>query len=226
MARFNKGKNLFTSRAYKAKTSSGRKPLNRTEKSQVKTISKRVLRNDQEWKNLDITDSATVSQTGTVYDMTPLGQGDTSVLRDGNYFTAYSIQLGYILETADYRNIFRVIVFQWTPDNSSTAPGPGSILYNTGTAYSVLSPYNLIHVGKGKAARILYDKIHNMNPADNTTTMALVTRTKVKIPKRRISCVATATTGLNHVYLLMISDLGVASHPSILHYSRCNFTDS
>lgn len=221
------GKMFLASKAprRRAKTSEGKKPLNKTEKSQVKTIARRVLRNQLEWKQYDTFNNFTAGWSGYVFTLANLTQGDgDDAERVGDEIYATSVDLRWYISNGDNNNVCRIIMFQYTADDTVN-PGVGTVLTNVGTAYSVISPYNADHVGKDKSVRILSDQMFTLNANFDGASQYRVGHTKVPLKIRKVQYLGGTVNGINKPWILVISDSSIVSHPDFKMYARLNYQD-
>lgn len=193
-----------------------RKPLNQTEKGQVKRIVNRTLNRRLEWNHLDKTVTVSPSYSGAVQGLSEIPQGTTDTTRIGDEARLASIQFRVQCQNADLHNVVRMLIVQWFDD---TAPTASDVLSDTGTSYSHLSPYNSDKVGKGKKGRVLYDKsVQLVEPYSGGITSKIFSG--IARPKRKMVQFQGGTaTGVNKLYAVYISDSAITSHPSMI----CSF---
>lgn len=199
------------------------KPLNQTEKSQVKTIVKRQLNSRLEWKHHDVNTTFTSGYNGDIYNLSNIDQGDTGSLRDGDAVYATSLQCRYQIVNADATNLQRLIIFQW---NGEDSPAVSDILATVGTTRAPLSPYEADKVGRNKLARVLYDRTFNLQEPFSGGSHQIIGSFKVSLKKRHIQFQDGTTTGANKVFLLSVSDSSIVSHPIMNVYTRLWFQDA
>lgn len=183
-----------------------------------------------------------VSNSGLLTNLSALTQGVTHSGRVGDVVSLKSLDfnfdaiasqatLGAWLAGDAYNNM-RLIIFRWFQDNA--IPPVLADVLNTGlTSYTYLAPYNEDRIGEG-TVKILYDRtyiLENTPYWNGTTTLFASGNSSIHntmnfhIPKselgnRKLVFNDTATTGVGHVYALMISDSSATPHP----YGQGSFT--
>lgn len=162
--------------------------------------------------------------SGVVVDLSAVPQdttvsGDTVRVGDEIYIRSLQIR-GNIID-ADSYNAVRVIVFQWLMDTSiaGAAPTVANILQSIAGGYGTLSSFN--HDSHTQY-RILYDKVFLPDTDDPIKYFKFYCS---KFYRKKISFTAGGTGAANKLYLLLISDSSVASHPRVDYVTRLNFTD-
>lgn len=196
---------------------SGRR-LNERQKRQVK----RLITGSEEIKYFPLyAGYATVNASGTLTKWTTIPQGDTIVTRDGSEINFKRIDLRFnIFATAAAAyatNAFRMIVFQWKPDDAQQPPTVGQVI-DTGFTQPVFSPPNVLYK---QNYRILYDKlfsVHNSGPG-SAGRHVIITNKRAQDKIR----FASGNTGTNMIYVLVISDAAVQvpswSYGALVHFS-------
>lgn len=207
-----------TKRGRRRKTSSKQKQV-------IKSVVNRTLNSRNEWKHIRYFNSLSVTGgTGQTNQLSHIPQGDQVAQRDGNTVRATRLHLKYALENADYSNTVRVIVYQWIPN---TTPSAGVLLADTTSVYCNLAPYNTDHVGKDKSALILYDKFHTLNENYSGGIERKQVNTKIDLRRKKIEMLeATGVQGNNHIWVTVVSDSALSSHPTFTYMSRLYFQDS
>jgi len=185
---------------------------------------KALIAKKEELKQFDTYESIGVSSSGAVTDLSVLVQGAAPSNRDGGVISAKSIRLNCYSVLADTTNMCRWVVFQWTGNDANDAPSVSEVI-NTGALGSGLQFMDMLYPTNGPTNfRVLLDITHNLDANHEQ----MYTQHLVKIPPRlsKITYGAGVTTGVNHVYLIRISDSTAATHPTMVIYSRLYFTDS
>lgn len=187
-----------------------------------------------EYKKRDISyTTQNVDNTGTIYPLTLVPEGDQNDERTGNRTTPQYVQLklamyGYINTAgAEPPQFVRCIIFRWR-DRDGALPAVSGLLQNV----NYNSFYNVINSGgkKDRKFDILMDKMYDLGSGEG----ALDKRTRLihknfrLSPKSQVSYAdpgATATSlALNHIYMLMISNVS-GNEPQFEGYSRYTFID-
>lgn len=186
-------------------------------KKEVKKMIKNNNKAIQELKHRTVTYDSTVDLTMLFQSLTAITQGDQDVNRQGSVIEPKSIELNLSFNSVDTFNLLRVIVFQWFMDDGDDPPTNTDIL-------DYQHPLGVIAWHERKNSRILYDKL--MAGSDTASNEILVIRKKINKKMRKIYYDGGLTTGKNNLYLALISDSGVASHPNVKYYARVLYTDS
>lgn len=192
--------------------------LNVRQKKQVK----RLIRSQQEVKYFPIyAGYATVNATGTITNWSAIAQGDTTITRDGADIMFSHLELRFNIfpsaAAANIGNAFRLIVFQWKPDNNAAPPGVSDILDNSFT----LGCFSPVRTITHQSFRVLYDRlfhVYNAGPGAVGRTV----RIRRAMKKMRYN---GATTGTNQIYVLVMSDAAIQT-PSWAYGGYLRFTDS
>lgn len=181
-----------------------------------------------EWKHFDTYQSATAiaSTTGVVFGgfcLPPRGTGENQRVGDVVRLSSFTVEGSMIC--SDATNIMRVIVFRWRPDNSIDSPSWTKILQDT-TNLPFFSPIN--------EASLQQSKIHVL--LDKSYTMVLNTASGLKrfkwrfygkrLGKKKLAFNTNAITGMDNIYMFMISDSLAVSHPAVQFQTRVVFTDA
>lgn len=197
--------------------------LNKVQKREVAQLANQNRLKRSEWKRHVVGGTINASTAGFFQSLTDLPQGDTDITRDGDQVEAYTVDLRYYAFTQDATNLVRVILFQWVPNTAIATPTLADILLNAGT-YDALAPYE---TDNHQMWKILYDRTHSM--AQTGAASANVTkliRKKIKVSRKKVQFEGGTTDGTNKVYMLVISDSGVANHPGITYVARVNYLDN
>lgn len=187
----------------------------------------RVINNNLEKKYQDLAYNINVDNTGSsIQDLTSInaGMADSSQ-RIGDKIRLLSLKFRLQLSAADSTNYFRIILFQWHPDNANTTPIVTSILQNA--TYS--SYYN--H-DEGSQFSVFYDKQYALDTQGNATRVLDWTfrfnskSPKMKWIKKNVKYNGSTLQGSDHLYYLFISDSGTTPNPNISGSSRLVYTDA
>jgi len=195
--------------------------LNPRQKNQVK----RLIANQEELKRFPVyAGYTTVNATGTITKWSTIAQGDTQLTRDGIEIQFKKLDLRYNMyvsaAAANITNAFRIIVFQWKPDDSASPPGVSSII-DTSFTQPVFSPLNR---DTNHLYRVMYDKMHSVYNAGNGSVGVHRMITNKRCAKT-IKYATGVNTGENQIYVLVISDAAVQV-PSWSYGAYLYYTDS
>lgn len=185
--------------------------------SQSKSLTK-VVNNildskaDIKWIPSDV--STTVSNTGSMTDLTSVAQGTNAVSRIGQSITVKSIEMDFVFGLADTTNLIRLRIFEWIPSDTSDVPSFSEVQY---FASSVLSPYLPY---KPSRFKVLYDHMIVLD------TYHPIIRHKFKLKlSHKVQYDLSVDTGSRHIYMALQSDSGAATHPSCAYNSLVKFVD-
>lgn len=192
--------------------------LNARQKVQVK----RLIGNQQELKYFPLYAGYTaVNASGALTKWSGVSQGDTVINRDGAEIHFREIDLRFnVFPTAAAvmtGNAFRIIVFQWKPDDAVSTPGMSTILDSSFTQ-PCFSP---TRYETRQQFRVLFDRLYRVYNGGPGCAGAHVHLRKAA---KRIRFTG-ATTGTNMIYVLVISDAAVQT-PSWSYGGYLRFTDS
>lgn len=199
-----------------------RRPYGKPSKNFSKKVNKVVMKQSEK-KYWDVaTTAVSVDITGSITDLTSIAQGDTDQTRDGDQLYLRSIKGKAQIQVADTTNIVRFIIFQWYMDTNvvGSAPTVSQILQSVGTAIGPMSGYN--HDGRYNF-RILYDRTCFLDTTDKVQCGLQWYINKGL--RRKMQFHGGATGGKNKIYLLLLSDSGAATHPSVAYYNRTAYSD-
>lgn len=173
-------------------------------------------------------------------DITAIGQGVTGATRVGDRCVLRSIPFSMnvynnVGATANATTLSRIIIFQYKGD-SSVAGKPSIVdlfnvsIANAGTTYGYHSAFDIDYT---PLYHVLYDKrvLTVGAPAAYTSTPVDILKAwhgSVPLTRaiREIDFQAGATTGANHLFLLVTSDSAtIASNPSFTYNFDIRFTD-
>ncbi len=193
--------------------------LNPRQRSAVSNIVVKTIKRRGEWKHFTAKTVTTADTTGSVTDLSVIAQGLTDITRVGDTITASTMNVKYFAFTADTRNFLRLIFFQWYDDST---PVVGDILIDVAGS-NVRAMYN---TDQAPNFKIIHDKTLMLaeRVAGQTFPSQLTTR-KLRIPRSKVQYQGASTTGIGKVWLLLLSDSGVATHPGFELTSKLNYQD-
>lgn len=169
--------------------------------------------------------TSTVLYGGTVISLTAnLVRGDASVNEcTGILIKPKKLRVRIVWSTTNVYNVYRMIVFRWK--DSSTPVGSG-LLQTTGSGYAPISPINWVNHRKIK---VLYDHmdvvyLHGVNtePAKVHTITVAPGALPIQLPLNG----AGAVPQMDGLYMLLISDDGIAPAPIADLYTELVYTDA
>jgi hypothetical protein len=203
----------------KGQVKSGKKEM--VSKTQVKQMVKSMLREVQELKLfVTQTSGVTVDYAGNIVDVSPISQGDSDITRDGDRVQLVEWAFQAAIYPGDSTNLFRIILFQYTPDSALGTPLVSYVLQTTS---SVNAPITYRSIDFVKSVKILHDRTYS---CDTYHPVVLTNPITIKKFFDRQMQFTGATTRTNGLFLLFISDSSASSHPTIQYYSTIRFTDS
>lgn len=196
------------------------RPNNRSakkiQKQSIKALIHRELHKESEKKFWAVVRTPTsVDFSGAVYDLSLVPQGDTDSSRDGDQIEIESIDFAFNLATGDAQQLMRLLLFCWKPNN---VPSVTSILLGTGSTEAPLQRYN---TDQRQQYTVLHDELFNLNTV-STPTIARQVRLNAR---RYAQFIAGSTAGTNHIYVLIVSDSGAVTHPTIAYCSKLQYFD-
>lgn len=197
-------------RPYRARRFKRKYNLNK----RVNYISK-YIRKMQELKNHDVSISLSPDTSETFTNLSLIPQGDTSLTRDGNKILAKSLSYHLKLTAADSTNIVRVV---FLIDKASLALTPTNYLETVSDPISFRSADS--NVGRYK---VLSDKMYVLGTDAGQVEQKYISgHFRLNKPIDYASS-STATAIKNNIWMMTISDSGVASHPSVDGHVRVRF---
>lgn len=169
---------------------------------------------------------------------TTIAQGSTGQTRTGDKLRIKSIEIDIVFRvnptpsTWDEKNPWvRLIVFQWHPVMSASAPNAQSVLEGVATQATVISPYNANNFGD---FTILYDQTfalsYDVGNKQRAHKHIMITPGKNRFFKPNIVYQpGSSNLGANLVYVMPLTALPAtdASHfgPLSYMYARTRYTD-
>lgn len=202
---------VYYKRKYRPRRRYVKKPKAKTavDKAQNRKLSRitRMINTEDRWANY-VLNLTSVDNVGTVYAISMPSQGDTYNARQGDSISWLSITGKVSAIHGDTTNLVRFIIFQWIPDNNIDAPSVLKILQTS-------SPMSMYVGTKNQRAkfRVLKDVLHNVSAQGSPQTLHRVAISGSKMFATKFN--AAATTGKGIPYILVISDSGAATHPTI-----------
>lgn len=200
----------------------GNKVVHVKEARQIaKQEARKVIRQDEETKYCDtsLLAQAVDYTDGKVHSFTSgLLRGTTESNYLGDKIIPVGLHCKIQLTRSDSTQLFRIIIIQ---NKAGGVPLLGTLLQNIS---SLTTPLSLYDVDYEDTYRVLYDRLISMDSIRNTT-MAFT----IKIGQKRLRRIAfndgSGTLEKGGIYLCIISDSAVTTHPTIDLRSRLYFKD-
>lgn len=193
-------------------------------KAQVRSMIKSMTlsRDVLEWNYFSVSaNTVNVTFSGSTYPLIDVPQGDTDSQRGGDALSLISLEVNYGIYASTQTNAVRVIVYQWLPAlTAGSPPSATSLLLTTGSALSPFSPYS---VDQHQQFHILYDETHSVSVYEPLRLGQIKLK---KFPMKSVQFVAGTASGSSKLFLLVISDDGVAAYPTFSFVSKAYFIDA
>jgi len=188
-------------------------------KRAIRKVVKTEIQKGADLKHQDIEVSGdAISNSGTFYNPTAIEPGDAFNQRDGLTIMPTSFEYSFAHILGDTTNFMRILIFRWLPNSSINPPTVAQLLADSTFPY--LSP---LSAPQRNQFNVLYDNtisLHASHPQQ-----AIRFSKKLAAKKVLYDSGAGVTTGAGKIYILVISDSGAATHPSITGYFRLNYHD-
>jgi len=221
--------------AYK-KTKAVRKPYKKPMRYKVAdmafTAFKGVKRIKQlintESKYYDRTVSATIDESGVVYNLANIATGTGPTNRIGDSIKPQGFKMRATLQnnsSSTQTNMIRVIFFRYHYENAAT-PVTNDLLLNTCTAsWRLLNLFTSTDRGR---FTIISDKVHVWTQGKTSETHTKIIKESFKVPGHIKYETGTASCEHNGLYMLVLSNFITASavKPTFEFTSRITFTDN
>jgi len=192
-------------------------------KEQVRSMIKSKLGRDLlEWNYYsNSVNAGNVNFSGTTYQLSDIPQGDTDSQRGGDSVSLVKLEVNFGFYAGTSANACRLILYQWFPGlTAGSPPSATSLLLTTGSALAPYSPYS---VDNYQQYAILYDETLSVSP---TEPLRLGKIRLSKFSKRSIQYTSGSASGSSKLFLLAISDDGVATYPTFSFVSKLYFVDA
>lgn len=202
---------------------SPQRPLNEKQKIQVKRIVQR--RSELKYHSKDIQNNIGLLANNLLIDITDVSQGLTDTSRVGDKLMLARVEyLFSFLPTAGTNYVVRVMFFQYKPNDAALLSSIAPIV-DTGPT-GVIDPWSPYDFDFHSDYTILSDKLYT----SNSNGQQVVTQQKRNLPikkiKHEITYNAGGTTGGNHIYMWVISNVAVATPIVMNGRVRIFFRDS
>lgn len=205
-------------RSFSTTARSGKRRTATTQQQKLESEVRRAMmrmKSNQELKFYDTAaNTVSVSTSGVVLLATNIAVGTAQTQRIGQKVTVKSHLLRYTLTAADSTQSVRVVIARYMDNGNPTI---ADLLQDTVTN-PWLSPLDR---DKGHRFSVLFDKMHALG----TYTDANICEKVYLSGNWDVHWNASAVNEKGGLYIFVISDSGVASHPSIDYSSRVRFVD-
>lgn len=166
----------------------------------------------------------TLAYTGDIDNLFNPAQGTTAQTRVGDrcLLTHVSLRGRVVSNLASGTvNTIRVIMFYWKVDTAERTPNMDDILQATYASAS-WTPYSPVVVGQeAKDIEIISDRTYDVNQDSNAQVSFHINK---KLNKK-VYFNDNATTGMNQLYLMLVSDDGAVAYPQFEFISNVQYVD-
>lgn len=194
----------------------------------AKSAARAVVNNQFEKHYFDYNPVAfNVQFTGNIQLLSAIPQGDTDSTRSGDRLTIKSVQVKGVCIGNDTTNACRVVLFQYLGDSAAAIPTIGTLFQNTGTQTAPYSPYSKDYAGYKWVP--LWDKLILMdtyNPIKKFEIMVTAKDFKKKAKPFIQYQSGSTNNAIGHMYLVFLSDGGVAPDVTVAMQTRIRFIDN
>ncbi len=188
------------------------------------TAVQKVVNRNVETKHHRVTDSQTVSTAGYLLELNTIdSQGVASGQFIGQEMKQVGVRIRGLVRQADSSNVVRMLVF--TPTTAGEAEiqanGFNTIFYDPVDA--LFSPHR-----EAMVRRIYSDRTFSLNIASGQNDKLRILNQWVKLYGKKYKFLegSNPATGSQKLYLGMVSDSGIATHPSVDIHSILYFKDA
>lgn len=165
---------------------------------------------------------SSLATTATRFDLCAVPLGNRMYERIGSTISVKSLEVSAYVQLGDPTNLVRVVVIQWHNDGTLTGTPSWGDIFNTA---GVTNPRDICGFYNRSLRSRDYTVLEDiMARLDAGYTNCLI-RFTINEFTHLMTFADGNTTGFNHLYMLIISDSGVVTHPAINGYSRVYFID-
>lgn len=191
----------------------------------TKTAIRREVMRMAESKYIQTDCAASISTSGVFLPIALINQGDYSTDRVGNKVHPTSWAIRGSITCADNFNYIRMVLVQWNDDNLLNPPLITNIFEVTSGNSPLYSTFNRQQLGN--QYRVLLDKLVRVtaNAANPELNASRIVKFKGYKGLKEMTFQGNNTTGFGQIYLLLISDSTLPSHPSFEGFSVVNYKD-
>lgn len=204
----------------------GRKSMKSMVTRQIKNYEKKHT----ELKYHDYTLNQLTDYNGVVVDLSIILQGISDTTRIADKLKLHDMKVHGSINIQDTYNNVRMIFFVWKESDAAFSPGVADILQTT-TIPGISSPFSNYYWDGRDRFKILSDKTYLINWQNGSATPgAVVNANHFKFYKKldklkEVAYFGGGVTGINKIYLLMISDSPSITDPLISGTVRITYTD-
>ena len=178
---------------------------------------KRIVKGMAEKKFYTTQSNNTYDFSGSFIRLAEIAEGSGVDQREGDTIEVNRVDLHFQVAKADTNNTVRFIVFS---KETNVQPTSATEILESTSQYAIISEYQQERLYSFK---VLYDKCVTVN-ADKEVSPVYNVSIPMKI-KCKFSGATSISAGSRDLWLLIISDSGAATHPSVLLRTNTKFTD-
>lgn len=186
----------------------------------------RLINQKEEVKYVDWNFASTaIDATGATTDLCAIAQGVTQSQRVGNSIRLLSVKINGSVYAGDTVNVVRFIFWSYKMNSGNATP---TIVFplSVGSSGATAQPDSQYNFAQKKIYKILHDRQFCVSTAANPLESFIA---RFNVPSKVAELdfnPPSLTTGTNHVFLSVVSDSAVATHPYFLGTIRLFFTDA
>jgi hypothetical protein len=190
-----------------------------------------LISGSQEHKFFDSKEYAqSATTTPTQLAISAIPQGDTDSTRDGDQVNLLSLWIKFetYLQgaggTNDFTDQVRLVIYRYHPMSTGAAPVPATVLTDLSVAQSAtMTPFTW---DNRKDYTVILDKTFNLS-GNGPSDLGFHTKIKWKQPGIPAHFSAGSTTlQTNGLFVMIMSDSLVATHPQYNIYTRVEYSDA
>lgn len=170
---------------------------------------------EKKYKHLDY--DTTFDQVGTFYPLANIAAGDAQEQREGDTIQVTRVDLHYRVTKADNSNTVRIIVFS---KKGNAVPANLSEILESTSQYGIISEYNHERTYPFK---VYYDKCVTVN-ADKDVSPVFNHSIPLNLRLKYTGVNATDYGDCN-LWMVILSDSGAATHPSVIFRAITHYVD-
>jgi hypothetical protein len=182
-------------------------------KQQVANMLRSVkLSKTVKWLDTNLVSSC--SSSGTFTNVTSLATGNTNGTRVGTKILPLKLKFRIVMVLADTTNVFRIIIFRWKMNNGSDAPSQSELLTLTTDPMSNSVPLKPSRFKIIKDHTVVMDVSHTIRFWETSIPLS-----------GDITYDPSVNTGIDHLYVYVMSDSSAAPHPSFDYDCQLQYLD-
>ena len=195
--------------------------LSRAQKKEVN----RLITKKEEIKYVDWNfASSSISSTGSTTDLCAIAQGANQSQRIGNQLRLLSFKIIGNVIAADTTNTIRFVFWTYKQNSGNSTPDLNFVMNYGSSAVSVQPDSQYMYPQK-KTYKILHDRMFSLSTAANPIEQYII-RVPVPPSVADIDFNPGSNTGVNHMFLSVVSDSVAATHPSFTGTIRLFYADA